>query len=405
MEFASSNLVQLRIIEEEDYGVTPDDGNPNNIRMTGESLAFSLGKSESAEITPDRMTTDLVVTSASAAGGFNFELSYREFDTLLRAALMSNWVYYGEQDAGVGQGIGTDFVADFTANTITADVAPTGTSAFTTLQKGQWIQVRAPGSANNLKHVKVSPTVAPTATVITLDAGTPLVVENDVVGVALSSSRVVNGVTKKTFTIERCHLDVNQFFQFRGMAVSKINLSLSSGSILSGSIEFMGKNGDRTTVTALPGTPIESTAYDVMNAVSGVANIMEGGAPMTGAKIKKLDLSIDNSLRGQDAIGELGNAGIGLGTLKVTGNLEVYLADGTIYDKFLNNTRTSLQFVASDNAKNGYGFQVPAMKYGDAKVQAGSKDSDCMISVPFTGIKDTGPNGTQKKILIDRMGE
>jgi hypothetical protein len=81
--------------------------------------------------------------------------------------------------------------------------------------------------------------------------------------------------------------------------------------------------------------------------------------------------------------------------------MEVYLADGTMYDKFLNNVRTSLQFVISDNAKNGYAFTIAALKFGDAKVQAGSKDSDCMLSIPFTGLKDTV---TGKTIIIDKMG-
>lgn len=406
MEFASANLAQVRIIEEADYGVTPVVGDPSNFRMSGESLAFAIGKTESAEITPDRMTTDLVVTSASAAGGLNFEMSYKEFDTLLRAALMTPaWIYYGVQTPGVGQGVGTSFGGTFTATTITADVAPSTTSAFSVLKKGQWIQVQAATSANHKKWVRLSSTVAPTATVLTVDAATPLIVDAVSKPTKISSARIENGVTKKTFTIERAHNDVSQFFQFRGMAVSKVNLSMASGSILSGSIEFMGKDGGRLDVTALPGTPIDSFAYEVMNAVSGVSNILEGGIVMVGAKIKKLDISIDNSLRGQDAIGELGNAGIGLGTLKVNGTMDVYLANGTLYDKFLNNTRTSLQFVVSDGAKNGYAFQVPALKYGDAKVNAGSKDSECMISIPFTGLKDLVAGSTNKKILIDRFGE
>jgi hypothetical protein len=400
-DFASANLAQVRWIEEADFGVTPVTGNSNNLRITGESLAFSISKTESGEITPDRMTTDLIETSASATGGVNIELSYREFDTLLRAVLMTpDWVHYGVQTAGVGQGVGTSFGATFTTTTISADVNPSGTSAFTGLQKGQWIQVQSPLSVNDKKSVKISTTVSPSAGLVTLDAATPLVAEGPF-PCKLSSSRASNGTTKKSFTLERAHNDVGQFFQFRGMTPSKLSLSMASGSILTGSIEFIGKDGGRTQVTSMPGTPVDSTAYDVMNAVSGVGNIMENGALLSGTKIKKLDISIDNSLRGQDAIGERGNAGIGLGTLKVTGSMEVYLANGTLYDKFLNNTRTSLEVIASDKSKNGYAVIIAAMKYGDAKVNAGSKDSECMISLPFTGIKDTV---TGKVIILDRMG-
>lgn len=395
-DFASANLAQVRYIEETTYGVIPVAGNPNNIRMTGESLAFSISKTESGEITPDRQTTDLIETGASAAGGINIELSYKEYDTMLRGVLMAaGWAAYGTN------GVGASFQATTTANSIDTAAGPTGSSAFTTLQPGQWFQFNCPGNANHLKFLKVHASTAATATKLTVDPATPLVVDAVAKSATLSSSRISNGVTKKSFTVERAHNDVNQFFQFTGMVPSKLNLSMSSGSILTGGIEFMGKSGGRTNATALPGTPVESQTFDVMNAITGVGQILEGGVALAGTKIKKLDLSIDNSLRGQDAIGERGNAGIGLGTVKVTGTMEVYLADGTMYDKFLNNVRTSLQFVISDGAKNGYGVTVAALKFGDAKVQAGSKDSDCMLSIPFTGIKDTV---TGKTIIIDKMG-
>lgn len=396
-DFASSNLVELRLIEETDFGVTPA-GNPNKLRMTGESLSFSITKSESAEIVSDRQTTDLIETGASAAGGINFELSYKEFDTLLRAALMSIWAPYGTQ------GVGTSFQATTTATSIVAGTAPTGTSSFTGANGpslGQWFQFNCPGHALDKKFLRAHSTTPATSTTITLDPATPGVVDAVAKAATLSTNRLTNGVTKKSFTIERAHLDIGQFFQFRGMTVSKINLSMASGAIVTGSIEFMGKDGTRSNATALGGSPISSQTFDVMNAITGVGQVMEGGSPMTGTTIKKLDISIDNTLRGQDGIGIRGNANIGLGTLKVTGSMDVYLADGTLYDKFLNNVRTSLQFVVSDNAKNGYAFQIPGMKFGDAKVNAGSKDSDCMISIPFTGLKDPLSG---KTIFIDKMG-
>ncbi|MEP7118177.1 MAG: phage tail tube protein, partial [Acidobacteriota bacterium] len=99
--------------------------------MTGESLAFSLSKTESGEIRSDRQITDLIVTSASATGGVNFELSYKEFDDFIRAALQGSWVYYGVATPGLGQGVGTVFQGTFTSTVLTAGVAPTSTSAFT----------------------------------------------------------------------------------------------------------------------------------------------------------------------------------------------------------------------------------------------------------------------------------
>lgn len=391
----SSNLSQLRYIEEADYAVTPTDGNSLNIRNTGDTFAYSQTTTESGEIVSDRMTTDLIVTGAGANGPFNFELSYKEFDNFLRAALETvGWAVLG------ASGISAAFNATFTASVMTADAAPTTTSALTKLEKGQWFQVQAAGSANDKKWFRVHPTTAPTATTITVDPATPFTVDAASKSVKLSASRIKNGVVQTQFTFEREHIDVGQFFRFYGMTVSKMSLSLSSGAIVTGSFEFMGKNGDRATATVMPGEPVESQTYDIMNAVKGVGNIMEGGIPLD-ARIKKLDLSIDNTLRAQDAIGSLGAAGIASGSLKVSGSMSVYLKDGTLYDKFVDNTPTSLQFAVRDGSMNGYMFQLPKMKYGDAKVTSGSKDQDCMLDLPFTGLKDPA---TKAAIIIDRLG-
>lgn len=292
MALAASNRAQLRYLEETVFGVTPA-GNGKELRMTGESLAFSLTKTESAEIRADRQVTDLIITSAAASGGINFELSYGEYDDLLAAALMGSW----------------------------------------------------------------------------------------------AGDTLVNGVLQRQFTIERALNDVTQFFAYRGMTLSKMNLKWASGSITGGSFEFMGKDGVLSATTVM-GTPVASLTNDIMNGVSGVNGIKEGGSALTGTFIKSLDLTIDNSLRARDAIGTLGAISIGLGSFKVSGNIEVYFQDGTLYDKFLNNTRTSLEFRSQDGLGNGYTFSMPHVKYGDAKVAAGAKDQDVMLSLPWTALRD-----------------
>jgi hypothetical protein len=114
-----------------------------------------------------------------------------------------------------------------------------------------------------------------------------------------------------------------------------------------------------------------------------------------------MDLSVDNKLRIQDAIGVLGAAGIGSGTADIKGMIEVYLADGTLYDKFVNNTATSLSLRTVDNAGNGYIWTFPRTKYSDAKVSAGAKDQDAIISMPFEALMDPT---SSKTVFVDRVG-
>jgi hypothetical protein len=408
MALATTAATAIRYIVESAFGQVPGTGNAQNLRFTGESLAFNITKSESNEIRSDRQITDLVPTNADANGDINYELSYREYDDLIEAALMGAWNPYGTTTKGVGQGVGTNqAIAGISAGTtLTPTAATTGTNLFTILKKGQWFKLTTVGGtgANNNKFFKVSGTVAPTAATLTLDASTPLLADASVTGFTISATHLENASTERSFTVERAHTDILQFFTFRGMEVSKMSLKLATGAMTTGSFSFMGKDVLPPTGTSNvpnPGTITASTAYDVHNGVASVGGIYEGGALLSGTFIKSCDFTVDNSMRARDGLGNLGNVGIGNGTCKVTGNIEVYLSDGTLYNKFLNNTPSSISVISRDAASNGYVFTFPNIKYGDAKVNAGGRDQDVMLQIPFTALLDTV---TGKTILIDRCG-
>lgn len=397
MPTASSNRVALRYILEAAFGTTPVTGNPNNLRMTGESLAFAIQTGSSKEIRSDRQVTDLIQTGASASGGVNFELSYAEFDKLFEAAFLDTWAVYGTN--GVGAAVA--LTIDSAAGTLTASVAPTGVDAFANLAVGQFFRLGAPADAANGALLRVA---SKTTLAITVSAATPIPGTGSraaVAGCTIASARLANGTTQRSFTIEKGLLDVNQFFAYRGMNASKLSLSFASGTIVTGVLDFMGKDSLRGAATMMPGSPVASATYDVVNAVTGVGNLLENGIPLTGTHIKSLKLNLDNKLRGQDAIGVLGSAAVVPGTIEVTGEMEVYLADGTLYDKFINNTASSVIWTMNDGAGNGYAITLPKIKYSDAKVQAGGLDQDVMLSLPFTALMDAT---TGKTILLDRFG-
>ena len=83
MALASSSLVQVRYIKEASFGVTPVAGNPKNLRITGESLNFSLSMSSSDEINAYRAVTSMIATSAEASGSINAEMQFGEYEDLI----------------------------------------------------------------------------------------------------------------------------------------------------------------------------------------------------------------------------------------------------------------------------------------------------------------------------------
>ena len=397
---ASTNRVQLSYIAEADFGVTPVSGTPKNLRTTGETLDFNLTKENDKEINASAQLTSSTTVSAAAGGDIKLHMQYGEYDPFFAGVMRSTWTVFGTN------GVGSTFTADFTATTITASVATSGINSFATLAKGQWFRLNAPTHANNGKLVRVSPTVAPTTTLITLDASTPLSVGTSVANCTVATSRLANDVTLTSFTVQREIGDVGQFFAFRGLYPSKFSTNFASAQLTEGTFSFIGKDAIRDATTMMPATATASLAYDIQNAVTGVGNVWEGGAPLAGTFIKSMSLDIDSGLRAQDAIGYLGMIGAGIGTFMVKGSLELYFADGTMYDKFLNDVYTSITLSTTDSAGNGYVFTIPKVMLTSGKVQAGAKDQDLMASFEYTAYQDLG-NATaslRKTLFIDRVG-
>ena len=397
MPLANGSRTQLRYKPEVTYGVVNVTGGATDLRRTDDSLGYKLQTTMSQEIRADRMTSDLVLVGASADGAVNFELSYAEYDALIAATLQGTMSVYGTNGVGAAIASGT-----WAANTFTGTALP-----ITNLARGQWVRIKTTvdGGANDLRVLQISRTVAPSATVITFETPISALTAGAAASFSIQTSRVINGIVQPSFTLEREHADLPQFITFRGQTVSKMSLSFASGAIVTGSFEFMGKDQMplQATTRFTGGASTASRAFDVMNAVTGVGTIMEGGVALAGTFLKSLTLDIDNSLRGRDAVGVLGYAEVASGQLQVTGKASIYFANATIYNKFVNSEATSIALSAQDTAGNGYVFTLPRVKFSEGNIVPGNISSDSMLDMSFTALLDSA-TGTNHQISVSRIG-
>jgi Phage tail tube protein len=389
MTFASSAQDQLRYITESVQGITPVAGNGVNLRMTAPTLKAQVNGVESKEIRADRLTTGVTNVDMNVDGGFNFELSGKEYDPFIESLVGNSFGHYGVL------GLGSTFSATTTANSITAAVAPIGASALTNIGLGSWIKLVAPAAASQAvkdyfadKWFKTHASTAATATVVTLDASTPIAAPGllaAVAGFAVSQSVVSNGSTSKTFTLEQNFGDIGQFLSFTGMRANTMDLDIQVGNIITGMFDFVGMGHAIQSASVLPGTPVAAQTLDPMNAVTDVGAIYEAGTSLLGSTsfIKSLKLKFSQGLRGQKAIGVYGNVGVGLGELKLDGTMEVYFQDATYYKKWLNNTATSLAIGLADSLGNGYLIELDRVQFKDGALNGSSKSEDVMLTLPF----------------------
>jgi len=386
---ASSSFEQLRYIPEATYGVIPGAGNAVNLRMTDPTLKAAIPTVESQEVRPDRLSTGLVRVDQNITGGFNFELSGKEYDPFFEGLLGQSFAHYGTS------GVGTTFAMSTTSSTITAAVAPTTTSAFTNLTAGSWFKVIPPAGASQAVKdyfadtwFKVHASTPVTTTVITLDASTPIAAPgliSSTAGYAISQSVIQNGSTVKSFAMELAYTDVVQFLTYTGLRVNSMDLAIDVGSLITGSFDFLGAGHSAQGVTLLPGTPVASQTLDPMNAVTDVGSIYENGSSLLASTsfIKSVKLNVSNNLRGQKAVGVFGNAGVGVGELMLTGTMEVYFQDATYYNKWLKGTNTSLSIGVADGLGNGYLVDFDKVTFKDGALNGGKRNEDVILALPF----------------------
>lgn len=387
MTLASSNRASLRFIEETVFGETPSSPAFNELRYTGESLNYNIENVTSEEIRSDRMTADLVQVSGDASGDVNIELSYDAYDGLLEGVMASSWgstVAVARSDISATTGSNTfstaggDFVADG-------------------VKVGQWIEVRGFTTASINGYYRVANV---TASTITTSNDIPAS-EGAGDSVTIGGTMIRNGTELKSYSVQKQLEDVtpNSYFLFNGVRVGQLQLNFETNSILTGSFSLMGLGATVSTTGVAGQTEVAAPSNDVMNAVNNILQIEVDNAVST-AFFSNLNLSINNNLRAQDAIGSLPHIGIALSRLEVTGDTEVYFKDNAEYNKYLNATAFSLSFRVEDGAGNAYIFTLPRCKYETGEVVAGGLDQDVFQRSTIRAIRDAT---TDSMIQIDKF--
>lgn len=380
---SDSSSVQLFYSKEDAWGVI-NKGSPlaapqlTELRFTNESLNQTTETAKSEEIRADRAVSDIVRVGVSANGDVGVELSYGAYDDLFEGLLYDAWT----TDVGV--------VAE--AVTVTQN-SPGGTSTISTVSSpgpfgnvvvGQFVQIfDSAASPNNDGFYRVTAADPDSFTVIG-----DLVAGADTISV--KGSRVKNGVTRQSFTLEKWFSDIGEFINYAGMRVGTGSLAIAPGAIITGTFVFEGKIAESAQVTIGDGSPVAATTEDVMNAVDNVVDILIDGQPLAAADgcFTTIDFQVNASTRPQPCIGQLANSGIGIGQNVVEGTIEAYFTNANLYEKYIDFITTGLSFRTVDGAGNSYLWDFPTFKFVSGEVNAGGNDQDVLVSLSFEAKRD-----------------
>lgn len=200
-----------------------------------------------------------------------------------------------------------------------------------------------------------------------------------------------NGTSLLSWTIQKHFQDlaVPQFQNFVGCRVGGMSLNVQVGSIITGSFSFMGLSASMS-AAQIAGATFTSPGDGLVpfTAAVNVGAIKKDGVAM-GVGLRTMNMTLNNSLRGQEVIGTLGLAGIALGKLDLSGDIELYFENATEYQAFLDADDFALSYEMTSDIGDKYTFVYPRVKYEDGEILSGGLDQDLMVKGKWRALYDS----------------
>jgi len=255
----------------------------------------------------------------------------------------------------------------------------TSGNSFATAANNGWARIAADGIAATRLDLDVVPAG------FIADAGTGKTLR------VFIGDILKNASTKRSSTFERQFLDHSPvtYEYFRGMEVNTMSLNLQQRSIATVSFGYIGKDAFNDDARPSGVSDIDQTTTDVINTSTDIGNISFDGTIISGPNfVMSMTIDVNNNLRQQEAIGTIGAVGIGNGEFTVTGNINTYFGSPEIYNKVLDNTRTSFAATigGTDAENQAYVVDLPSLKFSAGAPTITGKNQDVMLQGTYQAI-------------------
>ena len=372
MAEADTNRVSLYYAVESAWAETPSSPNMNELPFVSDTLGHKKETVVPTTIRSDRTQEDIVRVGEEASGDINIEFRHTIYDDFIACVLGSTFTTVSLVAGDVSAA-----TSDDSFNTAGAINWTTGN-----VTAGMWLKTSGFTNAGNNGLFKV---VSVTNSKIVVDAN--LTTESAGATVTVTGKMVRNGTTKRSVLLEKRWNDIAQYQAFRGMRLGQMNLSLTSRQIVTGSFTLMGEQGP-IAGTTVAGSSVVAPTRSVYDASNNVASLVEAGSAMT-TPITSLQLSILANLRSQPAVAERYPIGIGLGTLEVTGSMEAYFQNVTMWNKFYNHTNTSLHFRLTDASSRHVLVTIPKLFFSEGDISTSGQNADVFVPLPLRASYDS----------------
>lgn len=386
MPQGESNRVDVRFSEETSWAETPSTPTMASLPYTSESLIYEKRTVRSNIVRADRLTDDIAEVGAGSSGELNFEYKFGDFELLMEGALGSDFTASSYTGAGAAGDL------DFAVSGGGTQVI-TGPSNWTNpFTVGTYVRVSG-ANANNNGVFRIT---AKNSTTMTVNNATGT--SQTSVAATVISKWARTGTTKKSYLFEKNFADLTQFISYRGMRVGSFGLNVEAEQIVTGNFSFMGERALRAGTT-VSGSVNAASANSIVTATANMGRLEEAGAALS-TKIRRINFNLNANPRQLSAVANKYPIGINLGSFEITGTLEAYFEDGTMLDKLINHSDSSLVFEFDSAEDDRTIITISNLKFTTGWPVGAGLNQDVMLALDFTAKRDATSNAMMQIDLL-----
>lgn len=366
MPIASASVVSLYYVAEV-AGAIPVSPvwKPIRYKTGGNSLAYNAERISSEEVRGDRHRTGDRRGTFSAAGDLSCQLAYGALDDLLEAGFCGTWT---ASTPVVNAGI----------SAASADSSFNSTALFTQAA-GDIIKVSGFAAPANNGLFRVVTATTSKLTVVSIE-GLPVVLVTVVAGPAITitaQSKLITGITRRTFAILERHTDLGIDYLYRGMEVDKVAISGKAAEKWDVTFSLLGTSQEQLMTLPAGSTFQAATTTDFMTALDGSLDI----AGTEFGFCTEYSANVANGIAQKFVVGSKNSVATVIDTITADGAVVAFFDSAAFYNRFLNDIKASMSLVATD-AVSAYRLKTP-----DASFVGGSKQSsgtDVIVNLTYS---------------------
>lgn len=194
------------------------------------------------------------------------------------------------------------------------------------------------------------------------------------------------GTTRRSFTLQRKFADLAtpEFHTYTGCEVNSLSLSVAPNSMVTTTFGIIGKNlslGTSAISGSTFGSDVGNSPFD-----SFTGSITEGGSSI--ATVTSIEMTLENGIEPLFSVGSQTTNRPSIGRSRLTGTLTTYFESKTLYEKFLNETGSSIVLTLTDPDGNDYAIELPNVKYNSGQPDVAGEGA-VTIAMEFVALYDT----------------